>query len=755
MTYAHRLEFGTFLAPDSRTPEDPVELARLSEQLGYDLVTFPDRPHLPEHLDTWTLLSWVAGVTDRIRLAANVHSVPLRSPSVLARSAASLDLLSGGRVEHADGAGAHREAVEAMGGDGLPPAQAVDALSEAVDVVRALNGVAGAVTYSGEHHRLSAAQPTVPTPHEIPIWIGAAGPRMLRLIGEKADGWSATLAAVGVDGLAAGNRTIDAAARAAGRDPREIRRLLNVSGRFAAQRAGFLDGPAADWVSDLLPLAVDHGVGTFVLMSDDPATLTRFAHEVIPALRAAVDRAVPHGAAGLRVRPAAVLARRRDGIDYDAAPASLAEVVEPGDRAYHRLRSGYLRGGSPGIVLRASDAAQVADALAFARAHPDLDLSIRSAGHGVSGRSTNDGGIVVDVSLMNTVKVLDEETRRIRVGPGARWMEVAAALHPHGWALSSGDYGGVGVGGLATAGGIGYLAREHGLTIDHLRAVDMVLADGRIVRASDTENPDLFWAVRGAGANFGIVTSFEFEVDEVGDVGFAQLALDASDTAGFLLDWGQVMESAPRDLTSFIILGPPRRGRPAVAQVMAVVDSDDPDTVLARLTPIAGIAPLLQQQVRITPYAVVMANADDGVHRGRGEPVTRSGLLRRITPAFAEAAERFLATGAVHFFQIRSLGGAISDVDADATAYAHRDANFQVVAFGARRDLLDTLWEDLYPHFEGLYLSFESDPRPARLLDAFPPRTLARLRGLKDEYDPGNTFRDNFNITPALERSAP
>lgn len=755
MTYAHRLEFGTFIAPDSRAPEIPVELASLSEELGYDLVTFQDHPYMPGYLDTWTLLSWVAGVTGRIRLAANVHSVPLRSPAVLARSAASLDLLTGGRVELGLGAGAYWEAIEAMGGTRLSPGQSVDALSEAVDVIRVLDREAGAVTYSGDHYRLAGAQPNTATPHEIPIWIGGTKPRMLRLIGEKADGWSATFAAVGVEGLAAGNRIIDEAARGAGRSPREIRRLLNVSGRFATQRSGFLDGTAADWVADLLPLAVDHGVGTFVLMSDDPATLTRFAREVVPALRAAVDRAVPHGAAGLRVRRAAVLAHRRDGIDYDAAPASLAEVVEPGDRTYHRVRSGYLRGGSPGIVLRATEAAQVADALTFARAHPDLPLSIRSAGHGVSGHSTNDGGIVIDVSLMNSVEILDEETRRIRVGPGARWMEVAAALHPYGWALSSGDYGGVGVGGLATAGGIGYLAREHGLTIDHLRAVEIVLADGSITRATATENPDLFWAVRGAGANFGIVTSFEFEVDEVGNVGFAQLGLDASDTAGFLLDWGHVMESAPRDLTSFVILGPRRRGQPAVAQVMAVVDSDDPDTVIARLQPIAELAPLLQQQVQITPYAAVMANAADEVHQGRGEPVTRSGLLRHITPAFAEAAERLIATGAVHFFQIRSLGGAISDVDPDATAYAHRGANFQVVAFGARRDRLDTLWEDLYPHFEGLYLSFESDPRPARLLDAFPPGTLARLRELKGTYDPQNTFRDNFNITPALERSAP
>jgi alkanesulfonate monooxygenase SsuD/methylene tetrahydromethanopterin reductase-like flavin-dependent oxidoreductase (luciferase family) len=758
MSYAHRLEFGTYVVPDSGAPKVPVELARLSEELGYDVVVVPDlvtvrdEPPLPAPLDSWTLLSWVGGVTNRIRLLVRMSDVPDSSPAVLARSAASLDLLTGGRVELGlDGPSPVTEAVT----EAPSPAQAADVLSEAVDVIRVLNGAAGAVTYAGEYYRLAGAQPNPPTPHDIPLWIGAVAPQMLQLVGEKADGWSASLAAIGVEGLAAGNRTIDAAARAAGRDPREVRRLLTITGRFAAQRHGVLDGTAADWVNDLLPLVRDHGVGTFVLVSEDPATLTRFAREVIPALRVAVDRAAPHGSSGLRVRPAAALAQRRDGIDYDAVPASLADVVEPGDRGYDRVRSGYLRGGSPGIVLRASDTAQVADALAFARAHPDRELSIRSGGHGVSGRSTNDGGIVIDVALVNAIEILDEQTRRVRIGPGARWMDVAAALHPYGWALSSGDYGGVGVGGLATAGGIGYLVREHGLTIDHLRAAEMVLADGQVVRTSETENPDLFWAIRGAGANFGIVTSFEFEVDEVGDVGYAQLVLDATDTAGFLLDWGQIMENSPRDLTSFLIMGRPRRGQPTVAQVMAVVDSDAPDTIIARLQPLADIAPLYKQQVQITPYAAVMANADDAVHQGRGEPVTRSGLLRHITPGFAEAAERLIASGAVYFFQIRSMGGAVADVDPTATAYAHRGANFQVVAFGARRELLDTLWEDVYPHLEGLYLSFESDPRPARLLDAFPPPTLTRLRALKATYDPDNVFRDNFNITiPALQRSA-
>src|SRR5690606_4587085 len=209
------------------------------------------------------------------------------------------------------------------------------------------------------------------------------------------------------------------------------------------------------------------------------------------------------GPAAGRRRTAAARALRRDGIDYDGVPASLAATaVEPGDPEYLAASSTYLRGGAPGLVLRPETPEQVADALEFARAHTHVPLGVRSGGHGISGRSTNDGGVVIDVGRMNRIEVLDASRRLVRIGPGATWKQVAAALDPYGWALGSGDYGGVGVGGLATAGGIGLLGRAHGLTIDRLRAVELVLADGTLVRASADEHPDLFWAVRGAGANF-------------------------------------------------------------------------------------------------------------------------------------------------------------------------------------------------------------------------------------------------------------
>jgi hypothetical protein len=237
-------------------------------------------------------------------------------------------------------------------------------------------------------------------------------------------------------------------------------------------------------------------------------------------------------------------------------------------------------------------------------------------------------------------------------------------------------------------------------------------------------------------------------VDEVGNVGFAQLVFDAGDTARFLREWGTIVEASPRDLTSFLIIAPPRGGQPALAHVLAMVDSDQPETILARLQPFADIAPLYDQRVFITSYANVMANGAGTDHNGQGEPVARSGLLEHITPEFAGIAEQLIQSGATYFFQIRSVGGAVADIDSDATAYANRSANFSVVAFGASPARMNAAWEELHDHFDGLYLSFETDRSIERLYDAFPPRTLERLRTLKARYDPDNVFRDNFNIAP-------
>ena len=301
MHYGHELRFGTFITPRNDPPQAAVRLAELTEASGYDLVTFQDHPYQPRFHDTSTLLAWVAARTERIHLSADVANLPLRPPAVLARAAASLDLLSGGRVELGLGAGAFWDAIEAMGGRRLTPGQAVDALSEAIDVIRGIwsPGETSRFEVDGAYYRVSGAKRGPAPAHDIPIWIGAQRPRMLRLIGRKADGWVVTLGRLQPAEFAELNDIIDGAADGAGRDPRDIRRMVNIGGRLSAGvpggaldsgGGGFLDGPAAQWVEQLLPFVVDDGVGTFILASDDPATIQAFAAEVAPALRDAAAR---------------------------------------------------------------------------------------------------------------------------------------------------------------------------------------------------------------------------------------------------------------------------------------------------------------------------------------------------------------------------------------------------------------------------------------------------------------------------------
>ena len=299
MTYGHALEFGTFITPRNDPPERPVELAILSEELGYDLVTFQDHPYQSAFHDTWTLMSWVAARTERIRIAPNVLNLPLRPPAVTARAAASLDLLSRGRFDLALGAGAFWQAIEAMGGRRLSPGESVDALREGIEVIRGIWDADERATLrvSGEHYRVVGAKRGPAPAHDIPIWLGAYKPRMLRLTGRLGDGWLPSLGHLGAGDLRAGNEIIDAAAADAGRDPAAIRRLLNIAGRFTAQRGGALVGPSEQWVDELLPYALEDGIGTFILGSDDPITLRIFAAEVAPALRTAAERVGPRLAA--------------------------------------------------------------------------------------------------------------------------------------------------------------------------------------------------------------------------------------------------------------------------------------------------------------------------------------------------------------------------------------------------------------------------------------------------------------------------
>ncbi|GAB3138903.1 hypothetical protein GCM10027290_07110 [Micromonospora sonneratiae] len=294
--YGHDLLFGTFLTPAAEQAQQVVELAQLTEQVGLDLVSIQDHPYQPAFLDSWTLLSVIAAQTTRVRVLPNVANLPLRPPAVLARAAASLDILSGGRVELGLGAGAFWDAIAAQGGPRRTPAEALAALDEAIKVIRTLWTPGRGVRLDGTHYSLRGAKPGPFPAHDIGIWLGAIKPRMLRLTGRAADGWLPSSSYVPPQQLAVSNRIIDEAADAAGRKPEAVRRLYNIVGSFTGDGREFLQGPSAVWVEQLTELTLTEGVSGYILMVESADTMRRFAAEVVPAVRELVAAARAGGA---------------------------------------------------------------------------------------------------------------------------------------------------------------------------------------------------------------------------------------------------------------------------------------------------------------------------------------------------------------------------------------------------------------------------------------------------------------------------
>lgn len=293
--YGHDLQFGAFITPNAQPIRHAVDLAIVAEQVGLDLVTFQDHPYQPRYLDTWTLLSYVAAQTERISLSGNVLNLPLRQPAVLARAVASLDLLSGGRIELGIGAGGFWDAIEGMGGRRLTPGQSIDALEEAITIMRALwdTSERSGVRIDGEHYQVVGARRGPAPAHNVGIWIGAYKPRILRLTGRAADGWLPSLGYLpeGAASLTEMNRHIDEGAAAADREPQAIRRMLNIGGQFSAEGTGVLKGPPRQWADELSEFTLQYGISTFILMADDANTMQTFAEDVAPLVREQVAAA--------------------------------------------------------------------------------------------------------------------------------------------------------------------------------------------------------------------------------------------------------------------------------------------------------------------------------------------------------------------------------------------------------------------------------------------------------------------------------
>ena len=290
MGYGHKLQFGIFPVPDAADLDDLVDLVREADNLGLDLVGIQDHPYQRRFVDTFTLITALAVKTEHIRFFPDVASLPLRPPAVLAKMAATIDLISRGRFELGLGAGSFWEAIGAIGGPRRSAGEAFQSLEEAIDIIRLMWSNERSVRYHGNHYQLGGVKPGPRPAHPIDIWLGVGGPRALNLLGRKADGWVPSIPSMPIETLNDRHDAIDQGAIEAGRDPSDIRRLANVNGVITTGNTeGFLRGPADQWVDQLTELALDHRIDTFILWPDgDPLRQTRLFADLVPAVEAAV-----------------------------------------------------------------------------------------------------------------------------------------------------------------------------------------------------------------------------------------------------------------------------------------------------------------------------------------------------------------------------------------------------------------------------------------------------------------------------------
>ncbi len=422
----------------------------------------------------------------------------------------------------------------------------------------------------------------------------------------------------------------------------------------------------------------------------------------------------------------------------------------------------------PRVIARCGGTADVAAAMRFARDH-DLEIAVRGGGHNVAGTAACDDGIVIDLSAMRAVWV-DPAGRTARVQGGALWGDVDHETQTHGLATTGGIVSHTGVAGLTLGGGIGFLMRKHGLAVDNLLAAEVVTAEGGIVRASADEHPDLFWALRGGGGNFGVVTSFRFALHPVGPTVMAgPVFWAADDTADVLRFYRDFTAAAPDELGTVVRLGtvPPLpvipedlHYRPAIAVACcyagAVEDGERAVRALRRFgTPLVDLlAP--------TPYVAHQSGLDDSVPHGWHYYWKATNLAGLSDGAIDTIADHAYTAGSPRTYAAMfHMGGAVARVPDDATAYTGRDVERNIVIDAVwlpdesgERAAAETAWargflEALQPHRAGVYVNFlDSDDDSSRVREAYGDHTYRRLAEVKAKYDPDNAFHHNKNIHP-------
>jgi FAD/FMN-containing dehydrogenase len=440
-------------------------------------------------------------------------------------------------------------------------------------------------------------------------------------------------------------------------------------------------------------------------------------------------------------------------------------VISPDDPDYDDARTVFYATADrrPAAIVRAAGVDDVSRAIAIAR-QSGLELAVRSGGHSSAGHGVTEGGLVLDLGALRGLEI-DANSRTAWAETGLTAGEYTAAAGVHGLATGFGDTGSVGIGGITLGGGVGFLVRKHGLTIDDLLAAEVVTADGELVRADADSHPDLYWALRGGGGNFGVATRLLLRLHEVEQVLGGMLFLPATPevVAGFVAE----AEAAPEELSTIAnvmtappipFLPPEFHGRPVVLALMTYAgDVQVGERVIA---PFRALATPIADMLRPMAYSEMYPPEEEF----RPKAVARTMFVDSIDLAAAEriVAQVGSANAMMAVTQIRVLGGAMARVPSDATAFAHRDRRIMVNVAAiyqddADRDRLaawvDGLWAGLHQGDDGAYVGFLGDEGDERVRAAYPGATWDRLAEVKARYDPDNVFRLNQNVAPAPPRA--
>jgi FAD binding domain/Berberine and berberine like len=452
---------------------------------------------------------------------------------------------------------------------------------------------------------------------------------------------------------------------------------------------------------------------------------------------------------------------------YDTLQAELrGPVIQPDEAGYDEARTVYnaMIDRRPTAIARCADVADVMTAVRFASANGQ-PVSVRGGGHNAGGLGVWDDALVIDLSAMRGVTV-DPAARTVRAEGGCVWGDIDHATGGFGLATPSGIISTTGVGGLTLGGGIGYLARRYGLTVDNLLEADVVLADGSFVTASEDSHPDLFWALRGGGGNFGVVTSFQYRCHEVGTVVAGPVLYDLADTGDVMRWYREILPSLPEELSGWLglITIPPAPPFPEALWLRKAVGiiwcytgpAERADDVLA---PVRSFGTPLLDGIQPMPYSMLQS-AFDGLYPTGLQWYWRADFFREITDQAVAVHEEFGAAlptplSSMHLYPI---DGAVHRVSQDATAFAYRDSGWAGVIVGVDpdpasagkiRDWSVRYWEALHPTSAGgAYVNFMMDEGTDRVRASYGPN-YDRLAQIKAHYDPGNFFRINQNIPPA------